>query len=192
MEEINLVERAKIGDEEALQRIYEQYFALISFKVNRFHLAYSEREDFIQEGRIGLFKAIKLYDRHKGAGFPTFASICIEGQLITAFNKSNNLKSKMIKTAIMNHHELSNEQKIDGTIYSNSADPESLLLGKEKLTDLKKCFKNNLSKLEAEILDEMLLGLTYLEIAEKIGKRPKTVDNAMQRIKRKMKKCLED
>ncbi len=191
MEEMLLIEKAKMGDKEACDKIFRNYSGLIVYRSNKFYMPSCDREDFIQEGRIGLFKAIKSYNHTKGATFSTFASLCIDRQLITAYNSSRNAKSMIIKKALLCNNKWKNEWDIDKVVFCPYDNPESHLLLKEKMSYLEKNLKKKLSKMEVEILKEMLLGLTYLEIAEKIKRTPKSVDNAIQRVKQKVKQSLK-
>ncbi len=191
MKEILLLEKAKNGNKDAYCELFNRYYGLIFLKANKFNISYSEKEDFLQEGRIAFFKAIHSYDCNKGASFSTFASLCIERRLITVYKNINNLKSKMIRMAIMNRNTNNNESEIHNTVFSLYDNPEALLLSKEKIIYLRNSLRNNLSKMESEVMEYLVLGLTYLEIAEKTGRTPKTIDNAIQRIKRKIKQSLK-
>lgn len=143
----------------------------------------------LQEAMIGLLKAINGYEADRQASFKTFAILCIKRQLITAIKSSNSGKYKILNMAVNN-----NENSYDynaAPAYSNKSfnfyNPEEIYLSKEKFRALKKYLKTNLSKMENEIFDYMLIEMTYMEIADKTGRDPKSVDNAIQRIKKKLK-----
>ncbi len=191
MTEVSLIKKAQEGDEEAFSMIYDKYQRMIFFKVKRFYLISIEKEDFVQEGRIGLFKAIKSYDEKKGASFSTFASLCVDRRLLTALNCSSAQKYKTLKMATVNYINNERNSVIENLAFSQHNNPESILIGKEKLDHLKNKLRVSLSKMEEEILRHMIFGLNYSEIAKKTGRSPKTVDNTMQRVKNKIKQHLE-
>jgi len=187
MEEISLINRAKNGDDEAFYKIYEKYQGIIFIKMRKYYLFNEEKDDLIQEGRIGLFRAVQSYDRNKEASFATFASLCISRQIFTAIKRSHAQKYRILKMAT----EHFKDNQIDNIIFFQHNDPESIFLGKEKLTHLKDKLKSSLSKMEKEVFNYMILGFNYKEIADKTGRKSKTIDNTMQRIKRKIKQHLE-
>ena len=148
----------------------------------------------LQEAMIGLLKAINGYESGKQASFKTFAILCIKRQLITAIKSSNSGKHKMLNMAVNN-----NENSFDYNAvpaYSNKSfnfyNPEEIYLSKEKFKSLKKYLKTHLSKMENEIFDYMLVEMSYTEIASQTGREPKSVDNAIQRIKKKLKNFTDE
>ncbi len=185
--ETDLIERAKIGDEEAFLKIYEKYKRIIFIKMGKYYLHDGDRDDLVQEGSIGLFKAVKFYDTKRKASFETFASLCINRQLITAIQRSSSSKNKINRRTT----EFYREGETISLNFSRYNTPEAICLGKERLTYLKKNLETNLSKMEREVFSYMILGFSYKEIADKTGRKSKTIDNTMQRIKKKIKQHLE-
>ncbi len=192
MIDVNTVKKAQEGDQEAVTEIFNQYKGFVIMKSRNYFLNGADREDLLQEGMIGLLKAIRAYDEDKNASFNTFASLCIKRQIITAIKNSNSGKNRMLNLAVNGFYE-GEESNISYEKKSfNFYNPEEIFLGKEKLSGLKDFLSGNLSKMENEIFDFMLLGNNYIEIAEKTGRSIKSVDNTIQRIKKKVKGYLED
>ncbi len=190
--EVNLVKKAQGGDQDAVAEIFDKCKGLVLMKSRNYFLNGADREDLLQEGMIGLLKAIRAYDDGKNTSFNTFASICIKRQIITAIKNSNSGKNRILNLASNGFYE-GEESNISYEHKSfNFYNPEEIFLGKEKLDALKNYLNENLSKMENEIFDYMLLGNNYIEIAEKTGRKIKSVDNAIQRIKKKVKGFLED
>ena len=184
---------AKSGDIDALEKIISEYKNLIFIKNKTLFLKGAERDDLIQEGMIGLIKAIKSFDETKNACFSTFASLCIRRQIITAVKTYSSAKYKNLNTALQveNSIELENIFK-----YKNPSlkyhSPEQLTIGKELMNLLQQYLEENLSSLEKKVFSEMANGFTYIEIATHLNKEPKTVDNSIQRIKKKVSFFLKN
>ncbi|AVQ28915.1 RNA polymerase subunit sigma-70 [Fusobacterium ulcerans] len=189
MVSLHLIEKAKAGSEEAIQEIFKSFQGIMLLKTKKYFFYGGDKDDVLQEAMIGLLKAINGYEANRQASFKTFAILCIKRQLITAIKSSNSGKYKILNMAVNN-----NENSYDynaAPAYSsksfNFCNPEEIYLSKEKFRALKKYLKTNLSKMENEIFDYMLIEMTYMEIADKTGRDPKSVDNAIQRIKKKLK-----
>lgn len=192
MIENNVVKRAQGGDQEAIIEIFEKYKKFILLRNKSYFLNGADREDLLQEGMIGLLKAIRAYDEDKNTSFNTFASLCIKRQIITAIKNYNSGKNKILNLATNGFYE-GEENNISYENRSlNFYTPEEIFLGKEKLEALNNYLKNNLSKMEQKIFKEMLLGINYIEIAKKTGREVKSIDNTIQRIKKKLKNFIED
>lgn len=192
MIENNVVKRAQGGDQEAIVEIFEKYKKFILLRNKSYFLNGADREDLLQEGMIGLLKAIRAYDEDKNTSFNTFASLCIKRQIITAIKNYNSGKNKILNLATNGFYE-GEENNISYENRSlNFYTPEEIFLGKEKLEALNNYLKNNLSKMEQKIFKEMLLGINYIEIAKKTGREVKSIDNTIQRIKKKLKNFIED
>ncbi len=192
MVEVELIKKAQEGDQEAISQIFHNYRWLVIKKSCNYYLNGADREDLFQEGMIGLLKAVRAYDGGKNASFNTFASLCIKRQIITAIKNSNSGKNKMLNIAVNGFYE-GEESNISYFKKSfNFYNPEEIFLGKEKIGGLKEYLSDNLSKMENEIFDYMLLGNNYIEIAKKTGRSVKSIDNAIQRVKKKIKAFLED
>lgn len=183
-----LLEQAKVGDPEAVNEVFVQYRNFVFLKAKNYFLMGAEKEDLIQEGMIGLLKAIRGYDKNKLASFKTFASICIKRQLITAIKSANSQKNMALNSAVGITGENDDNREV---MYSRglesyvSYSPEELFLTKEQLMGLKSYLEENLSTFETSVFNYMVMGLTYKDIAKKLDKKVKSVDNAIQRIKRK-------
>lgn len=183
-----LLEQAKVGDPEAVNEVFVQYRNFVFLKAKNYFLMGAEKEDLIQEGMIGLLKAIRGYDKNKLASFKTFASICIKRQLITAIKSANSQKNMALNSAVGITGENDDNREV---MYSRglesyvSYSPEELFLTKEQLMGLKTYLEENLSTFETSVFNYMVMGLTYKDIAKKLDKKVKSVDNAIQRIKRK-------
>ncbi len=189
------MEEAKSGDEEAVGKIFDKYKNFVFLKARNYFLMGAEKEDLIQEGMIGLLKAIRGYDKNKLASFKTFASICIKRQLITAIKTANSQKNMALNFAIGISGD-KNDGK-DVVTYTKglesyvSYSPEDLYLTKEQIEGLRDYLKINLSSFEYRVFNYMVMGLTYKDIAKKLEKKIKSVDNAIQRIKRKSESWLD-
>jgi RNA polymerase sporulation-specific sigma factor len=189
-----ILEEAKGGDEEAVGLVIENYKGFVVMNAKNYFLLGAEKDDLIQEGMIGLLKAIRAYDIDKAASFKTFATICIKRQIITAIKKANSNKNKALNTSIgiENENKETNREVeyFRGLTSYQSYNPEELALSKEQVNGLKKYLEEKLSLLETEVFKYMVKGYPYKEIAEMMGEKVKAVDNAIQRIKRKSEMWL--
>jgi len=189
-----LLEHAQSGDQEAVKKIFDQYRNFVFLKAKNYFLVGAEREDLIQEGMIGLLKAIRAYDSENAASFKTFATICIKRQLITAIKSANSQKNMALNTAIGMYGESSEDREV---VYCKGLEsyviynPEEMYLTKEQIVGLKDYLADNLSEFEQDVFKNMVRGHTYKEISYKLNKKVKSVDNAIQRIKRKSEAWLE-
>lgn len=183
---------AKQGDIDSIEKIVTEYRNLIYIRNKTLFLKGAEREDLVQEGMIGLMKAIRSFDENRSACFSTFASLCIKRQIITAVKNYNSEKNKNLNSAMQGEGYSELEDLIR---YSSPSlkyyTPEQIVIGKELMKLLKKFLKDNLSGLEKEVFKFMVKGYGYLEIAEKLEKEPKAIDNSIQRIKKKVVIFLE-
>lgn len=185
-----LVALAKTGDEGAEEFLIRKYKDVVKGKANLYYIVGADREDLMQEGMIGIFKAIKSFENDKQASFYTFANLCINRQIITAIKAAGRLKHLPLNTSIS----LSNpaeggdtDQTIGELLPSDSgSDPEANLLLKETLRIIEGKDHKILSDLEVIVMAEYMYGKSYFEIGEAIGKSPKAVDNAVQRIRKKL------
>lgn len=193
-----IIEQIKQGDEEALSYILEKYKNLVNIKVSKYFMIGAEKEDIAQEGMIGLFKAIKSYDSEKQNSFKSFANICIERQLITAIKSSNRQKHiplnsyLSLNTAAYDNSEDDSVELID-TFNSNTIeDPLETIMKQEYYNEVEIAVNKNLSKFEKQVLDRYLKGESYVKIAEKLDSPVKSIDNAIQRIRKKAIKNMFD
>ncbi len=186
-----IVAQIKQGDENALSYLLEKYRELVNIKVGKYFMIGAEREDVVQEGMIGLFKAIKSYNPEKQNSFKTFANICIERQLITAIKSSNRQKHMplnsylSLNTAAYDNNEEDSVELIDTFNSKTIEDPLETITKKEYYEEVKNNVNKNLSKFEKQVLDRFIKGESYVTIAQKLDSPVKSVDNAIQRIRKK-------
>ena len=175
------------GDREAEELLVIRYRRLVRICARPFFLAGGDREDLIQEGMVGLLKAIRSYDPGKEASFRTFAEICIRSRLYSILRSQ-----KLDKHTALDHSVRVEAPFFDSNSYTvgssdiAQANPEDLLILQESFNEMWKRVQKQLSEFEAKILGFYLDGLSYQEIAVKVRKSPKSVDNAVQRIRRKV------
>lgn len=191
-----IIERIHKGDEEALVYILEKYKELVNMKVGKYFIVGAEREDTVQEGMIGLFKAIKSFDGTKQNSFKSFANICIERQLITAIKSSNRQKHMplnsylSLNTAAYDNNEDDSVELLERFNSNTIEDPLDTIMKQEYYKEVEDAVNKNLSKFERQVLDRFLKGESYVKIAEKLDSPVKSVDNAIQRIRKKAMKNI--
>ena len=190
-----LVRMAQEGSETAEEILIEKYKGLVKNKAKTYYITGADSEDVVQEGMIGLFKAIRSFDVSKQAAFKTFADTCVNSQIISAIKKANRKRHKPLNESVSLNKEVDDgSQDISvGDILQASMDndPEALLLLQEVVDYLKTYDSGLFSKFEREVWIEKLKGKNYMEIAEHLDRSPKSVDNALQRIKKKIVAYLE-
>ena len=198
LEDEQIIEQIKQGDEEALSYILEKYKNLVNIKVSKYFMVGAEKEDVVQEGMIGLFKAIKSYNSEKQNSFKSFANICIERQLITTIKSSNRQKHiplnsyLSLNTAAYDNNEDDSVELIDTFNNNTIEDPLETIMKKEYYNEVETAVNKNLSKFEKQVLDRYLKGESYVKIAEKLDSPVKSIDNAIQRIRKKAIKNMFD
>lgn len=185
-----LVALAKAGDAGSEEFLIRKYKDMVKGKANLYYIVGADREDLMQEGMIGIFKAIKSFENNKQASFCTFANLCINRQIITAIRAAGRLKHLPLNTSISLSNPADGEDA-DKTIgemlpSDSESDPEAMLLLKEMLQVIEGKEHKILSDLEVNVMAEYMYGKSYLEIGNAIGKTPKAVDNAVQRIRKKL------
>ena len=190
LEDEEIIVEIQNGNEQALTYLLNKYKPLVNNKVGKYFIIGAEKEDIIQEGMIGLYKAIKSFDQEKQNKFKTFAKIFIERQLITAIKTSNRQKHMPLNSCIsLNTSAYSNED--DGVelleTYNNKTfeDPLETMMKKEYYKEIEKAITESLSKFEKQVLDRLVLGESYEVIANRFDTPVKSVDNAIQRIRKK-------
>lgn len=180
----------KNGDEQALVYLLNKYKDLVNSKVGKYFIIGAEREDIVQEGMIGLFKAIKCFDNTKQNTFKTFANVCIERQLITAI-KSSNRQKHMPLNSYLSLNTSAYEDDEEGTelieTFNNTQieDPLDTITKKEYFEEIQNTIHKNLSKFEEKVLERFIEGESYEVIAKKLDTPVKSIDNAIQRIRKK-------
>lgn len=189
-----LAEIAKNGDKDALEYLLSKYKDLVEVKVNKYFIIGAEKEDIIQEGMIGLYKAIKSFNPSKENSFRSFANLCIERQLITAIKTSNRQKHIPLNSSIsLNANAYDNEndsellEKLDLQVLE---DPLETITKKEYYKNIETKIDKNLSDFEKQVLTRYARGESYISIAQKLEAPVKSVDNAIQRIRKKASKNI--
>jgi len=189
-----LVLLAQSGDEEAQEFLLDKYKFLVRAKSRAYFLIGADNEDIIQEGMIGLYKAVRDYNEEKNASFHSFAELCVNRQMITAIKAATRQKHQPLNSYVSLNkpvYEEESEQTYMDLLQSGALlNPEVLLIDREKAASLLENARKLLSEFEVKILGYYLDGLTCREIAETVGKSPKSVDNAVQRIRRKIARQL--
>lgn len=177
------------GDAEAMDFLLERYKGLVKKKANALYLMGGEKEDIIQEGMIGLYKAVRDYNPEKEAAFSTFAELCVTRQIYTAISASNKKRNQPLNNYIS--FEQQSEELADvarnGHITGN---PEETVIGRENAKQIKEFIDKELSSMEKKVIGFYLEGYSYIQIAEMLEKKPKSIDNAIQRIRSKLKKYI--
>ena len=191
-----LVDMAKQGDKYAINKLIEKYFIMVKAKAKTYFLVGADKEDIIQEGLIGLYKAIRDYDEDKTCSFRHFADICVTRQIITAIKTATRQKHIPLNTYISLNRPMFEEES-ERTLYdmvttSLDNDPEGLVIDKETYKDMENRMKKTLSKFEEEVFIRYLSGQSYSDIAISLSKDAKSVDNAIQRVKKKLEKNLSE
>ena len=184
-----LIFRFKQGETEILDYLMEKYKNMVRKKARAMFLIGGDNDDLIQEGMIGLFKAVRDYQPEKEASFQTFARICVDRQIYNAIQNSNRQKHQPLNSYIsLSQEDGENEEHLPEMWVEN---PESIIIDQENVRDLEQEITCTLSPMENQVLDYYLDGNGYTEIAKIMGKTPKSIDNALQRIRGKIKEQLE-
>ena len=193
-----LVLMAQNGDDAAQEYLLDKYKSLVRAKSRAYFLIGADSEDIIQEGMIGLYKAVRDYNEEKNASFRSFAELCINRQMITAIKAATRQKHQPLNSYVsLNkpvYEEESEQTYMDFLQSSSSAllNPEALLIGQENKSFLENQMVKNLSSFETRVLVLYLQGRSYFEIAHVLDKPEKSIDNALQRVKKKLEKFLEE
>ena len=196
LEDEQIIEQIKQGDEEALSYILEKYKDLVNVKVSKYFIIGAEKEDTVQEGMIGLFKAIKNYNAEKQNSFKSFANICIERQLITAIKTSNRQKHQplnsylSLNTAAYENNDDDSVELLETFNSKTIEDPLETIMKQEQYNEVETAVNKNLSKFEQKVLSRFLNGESYTAIAKKLNTPVKSIDNAIQRIRKKATKNM--
>lgn len=190
MPDEELAALAQSGKRDAEEYLLGRYKNLVRARARAYFLVGGENDDLVQEGMIGLFKAIRDFDAGKEASFLSFAELCVRRQLYTAIKTADRQKHQPLNTYISLNNPVYDDDSertlIESMEERGSVDPESLYIMREKLGDIEKEIEEKLSALEKRVLILHLEGMSYREIAEIIDKPEKSIDNALQRIKKKL------
>lgn len=192
MTDEKLIELSRDGKDEVIDYLLDKYKGLVRRKARTMFLVGGDTDDLIQEGMIGLYKAVRDYDVRKEASFLTFANLCIDRQIYSAINASNRKKhsplNSYISFPLLNflNDNVTNELYMDKQNV-NHRNPEDLYIDRENVLHIEHMLEKELSAFEYEVLKMYIDGADYIEIAERMDKKPKSIDNAIQRIKKKVK-----
>ena len=199
LEDEEIIEKIRQKDDIALEYIMEKYKDLINVKVGKYFIIGADREDICQEGMIGLYKATQNFNKDKNISFKSFANMCIERQLITAIKSSNRQKHSPLNsylslngTAYENEDGASKQELIEVFRTSTGDDPLETIMKAEYYCNIYKTIDENLSQFEKNVLCKYIDGVTYVDIAQDLGAPVKSVDNAIQRIRKKANKKLQN
>ncbi len=181
--------KAQSGDENAVNTLLSKYKSLVNQIARSYFLTGGDMEDIVQEGMIGLYKAIKHFNNSKTASFKTFASTCIKHQIQSAVRIASSAKNQVLSTAVPIVDKINNEEddeKIEIIFPSDLPSPDDKLLEQERMQEIKDKIKKSLSTLELKVLSLYLKGYSYNEISSIGNISKKSIDNALSRIKNKL------
>lgn len=196
-DEQRLVERARRGDSKAMHTLMRRYTSFVRLKASSYFIAGGDSDDLLQEGLIGLYKAVRDYRPDKETTFRSFAELCVTRQIITAIKTATRNKHMPLNQYVsFSHTPAGQNTEVDCTLGDSLPgpgvdDPLVTVISKQELRSLTACLIDRLSPLEAQVLHGYLDGRSYDEIGERIGCDSKTVDNALQRVKRKVTQHLD-
>jgi len=190
-----LVSKARDGSEVALEVLINKYKNFVRAKARSYFLVGADRDDIIQEGMIGLYKAVRDFRADKLSSFRAFAELCVTRQIITAIKTATRQKHIPLNSYISLNKPIYDEDS-DRTLMDvisgvHISDPEELVINREEFDDIESKMGEILSDLEWQVLVSYLEGRSYQEIAAELNRHVKSVDNALQRVKRKLEKYLE-
>ncbi len=191
-----LIREAKEGNDAALELLINKYKKFVRAKARTYFLIGADREDIIQEGMIGLYKAIRDFRGDKLSSFRAFAELCITRQIITAIKTATRQKHIPLNSYISLNKPIFDEES-DRTLMDiineeNVSDPEEMMINREEFAGIELKMNEILSNLEWEVLSRYLQGRSYQEIAQELNRHVKSIDNALQRVKRKLEKHLAE
>ncbi|AQX54833.1 RNA polymerase sporulation sigma factor SigH [Priestia flexa] len=195
LEDMTLVELAHTGDDESLNHLINRYRNFVRAKARPYFLIGAEREDLIQEGMIGLYKAIRDFKEDKTSSFRSFAELCITRQILTAIKTATRQKHGPLNSSVSLDKPLSDDESnytlLDLLSEENRTNPEMMLINREKSLDMQMKISELLSELERNVLNLHLEGKSYLEISNELQTHVKSIDNALQRVKKKLERNLQ-
>ncbi len=195
--ELAMIAAARNGDERAMDAILRKYLGFVRLKASSYFLAGGDSNDLIQEGLVGLYKAVRDFRPDKETSFRSFAELCITRQIITAIKSATRFKHAPLNTYVsFSHTPAGQDPDADCTLGDALPgpaveDPATRVISTEELQSLLECLGTSLSPLESQVLTRYLEGRSYEEIGGQLSCDPKTVDNALQRVKRKVLAHLE-
>ena len=191
-----LVVIAQTGDKLAEEILMDKFKPLVKSRSRAYFLIGADSEDIIQEGMIGLYKAVRDYDNERNASFRGFAELCVNRQMITAIKAATRQKHQPLNSYVSLNKPIfdddSEQTYMDFLQEGELVNPETLLIGRENKSSLVMRMVDTLSGFETKVLKLYLQGLSYYEIAEKLKRTEKSIDNALQRIKKKLERFLQE
>lgn len=193
-----LLIRLRDGEAAITEYIMNKYKNLVRSKAKSMYILGADSDDLIQEGMIGLFKAVRDYDIGRDASFSTFADLCVSRQMYTAVQASRRQKHIPLNTYISldnsagTNREGEEEKLVNVLAFRSGQSPEEMVIDRENVTQLERTIEKELSSFEKQVLDLYLTGMGYQQIARVLGKDDKSTDNALQRIKTKLKKAIRE
>lgn len=192
----DIIRNAKAGDDQALEFLINKYKSFVRAKARTYFLIGADREDIIQEGMIGLYKAIRDFRGDKLSSFRAFAELCITRQIITAIKTATRQKHIPLNSYISLNKPIFDEESdrtlLDIISEDNVSDPETMMINREEFAGIEVKMAEILSNLEWEVLSKYLQGRSYQEISEDLGRHVKSIDNALQRVRRKLEKHMDE
>ena len=187
---------AQQGDSVAVEYLLGKYKNFVRSKARSYFLIGADHEDIVQEGMIGLFKAVRDYQAERLSSFRAFAELCITRQIITAIKTATRQKHVPLNSYVSLNKPIYDEESdrtlMDVIVEGRAQNPEELIIGRENLVSIRDRVDTVLSSLEQDVLNAYLDGKSYQEIADKLGRHVKSIDNALQRVKRKLEKYMEE
>ncbi len=196
--DVELIMKSRDGHSDVTDYLMEKYKDLVRSKARSMFILGADKDDLIQEGMIGLFKAVRDYDSGRDASFFTFAELCISRQIYTAVQASRRQKHIPLNNYISLYGNISDDPDdsekylIDALKPDGDLSPEELLIDKENVVRLEQRIEESLSPFEKQVLDLYITGMSYVKIAAVLGKDEKSTDNALQRLKGKIKKIIKE
>jgi RNA polymerase sporulation-specific sigma factor len=196
LEDHELVQQVRAGSERSLEALLARYRNFARSKARSYFLAGSDKEDVVQEGMIGLYKAIRDFDLKQETPFRAFAELCISRQILTAIKTANRQKHQPLNSSVSLDAPVYGEDTGERTVGDNiaaplTADPIELVISAEEIEALRDSMRDNLTQLESDVLRLYMDGKSYEDIAGALGNHVKSIDNALQRIKRKLQRHLD-
>lgn len=189
----DIIRQIRGGDDSGVDYLMEKYKNLVRKKARALYLIGGDSDDLIQEGMIGLFKAIRDYQEEKESTFFGFANLCVERQLYNAVKGANRLKNSPLNSYVSLDVPVNGGESGDGsqtlgeTLEKNGiSNPEDIVIDRERVGKIEACIRERLSQFEQTVVNLYVEGLNYQQIAEVLGRTPKSIDNALQRIKKKL------
>ena len=196
VEDNDLVQAVRDGNDRALEQLLSRYRNFARSKARSYFLAGSDKEDVVQEGMIGLYKAIRDFDLTKDTPFRAFAELCISRQILTAIKTANRQKHQPLNSSVSLDAPVYGEEAGERTVGDNLpapelTDPVEFVISAQEIEAIRDSMRENLTELEGDVLRLYMDGKSYEEIAGALGNHVKSIDNALQRIKRKLQRHIE-